>query len=537
MASNLDAISDYLFDAASFMPHGVCLAWRPDLVALHVVSDVAIFLAYSTIPVALIYFVRRRTDLEYSRVFGLFAAFILFCGATHAFAIVILWYPLYGIHGILKAMTAIVSVVTAIMIWPIIPKALALPSPMQLRKVNTDLVQEIQQRTRVEDDLRRAQAELEQRVRERTIALQESESRFKDFAEVSADWFWETDENFRFTFISATNSESNGIDTEQYYGRTRREIGIRGVSDTDMQVHEATLEAHLPFADFKYHHVRPNGTRLHINSRGKPVFDSNGKFTGYRGTGQNITRLVEIENAIIGERDKAHKASKAKSSFLANMSHEFRTPLNGIIGYSELLTSEASGTFDPAKQQEIIEDIHGASLHLLSVISTVLDLSRIESGHEVPVKEPVQLAPAIRRCMDVVRGSANQKNLSMHFADDATVPTANTDPTHFNQIILNLLSNSVKYSEPHGKISVTVTGAPNGHARIEIIDTGIGISEKDLARVFEEFERAGDVMISTEGGTGLGLPLVKRLVELNGGTIALTSSPSAGTTATITLPA
>lgn len=177
MKSLFDSAFLYLFDAASFMPHGACLAWRPDLVALHVVSDLGIATAYFSIPVALLYFVSRRKDLEYKSIFGLFACFILACGATHAFAILTLWEPLYGLQGMVKLVTAIVSVTTAIAIWPIVPKALALPSPAQLRTVNDDLRTEIQRREEVENDLRRARDELEQRVRQRTLELQASEAR------------------------------------------------------------------------------------------------------------------------------------------------------------------------------------------------------------------------------------------------------------------------------------------------------------------------------------------------------------------------
>ncbi|MEQ8318813.1 MAG: PAS domain-containing sensor histidine kinase [Rhodospirillales bacterium] len=536
MANVTDDVLNYLFDAASFMPHGVCLAWRPDLVALHVVSDLGIFLAYSTIPVALIYFVRRRKDLEYSKLFGLFAAFILFCGATHAFAIVILWYPLYGIHGVLKALTAIVSIMTAVMIWPIIPKALALPSPSQLRKANEELLAEIKQRKQVEEELRQTQFQLEQRVHERTRDLLESENRFKDFAEVSADWFWEQNQNLRFTFVSATNDVINRL-TRDYVGKTRRETGIMGVSEQKLQAHEALLEAHQPFQDFKFQHRTDDGSMVHLSIRGKPVFDMDGIFAGYRGTGQDITRLVDAENAIIAERDKAERASRAKSSFLANMSHELRTPLNGIIGYSELLTSEAANVFDFDKRQRIIEDIHKASVHLLSIITSVLDLSRIESGHEEAAREHVTLGPAIRKCMDMMQGVALNKGLSMQYANEPDPITAHVDPKHLSQIIINLLSNAVKYTNENGTISINVGRDRDGLVKIELSDTGIGIHPQDLPRVFEEFERAGDVNTSNEGGTGLGLPLVKRLLELNGGAIKLESTVGAGTTAIITLPA
>src|SRR5262245_2834756 len=132
-------IIEYLFGAASFVPHGYCLLWRPDLVAMHALSDAVIAVSYLSIPMALAVFVRRRVDLEYKWVFWLFAAFIVACGTTHLVGLVTLWQPVYGLQGLIKIATAGVSVATAFLLWPLIPKALALPSPSALREANAEL--------------------------------------------------------------------------------------------------------------------------------------------------------------------------------------------------------------------------------------------------------------------------------------------------------------------------------------------------------------------------------------------------------------
>ena len=167
-------ILDYLFSAATFIPHGYCLAWRPDLVALHLVSDMLIFLAYFSIPVGLIYFMQRRQDLRYRWMFGLFATFIFACGTTHIFGALTLWQPYYGLEGLVKAMTAAVSVATAVLIWPLIPKALALPSPAQLANANAQLQAEMTVREAAEAELRYSNAVMEQRIEERTRALSDA---------------------------------------------------------------------------------------------------------------------------------------------------------------------------------------------------------------------------------------------------------------------------------------------------------------------------------------------------------------------------
>ena len=175
----MERILEYLFNGAAFMPHGTCLLWRHDLVAVHALGDGLIALAYFSIPVALVVFARRRTDLEYKWLFGLFAAFILACGATHLLGVVTLWQPIYGVQGVVKLATAFISLATAIVLWPIIPKALAIPSPTHLRIANTQLSREIGERKAAQDELERAYGTVEQRVDERTRELAEANKRLQ----------------------------------------------------------------------------------------------------------------------------------------------------------------------------------------------------------------------------------------------------------------------------------------------------------------------------------------------------------------------
>lgn len=165
-----------------FLPHGFCLVWQPELMMTHIVSDAIITLSYYSIPVALAYFIAERRDLAYRWVFGLFVAFIFACGTTHLMAIITLWEPLYWIDGWLKAGTAGLSVVTAVLLWPLMPKVLALPSPDQLRKSNEDLQLQMGERQRAEAEIRRLNNELEKRVIERTTQYEETNQELEAFA-------------------------------------------------------------------------------------------------------------------------------------------------------------------------------------------------------------------------------------------------------------------------------------------------------------------------------------------------------------------
>lgn len=168
MLGNLETF----FETTSFMAHGYCLTWRSDLIALHAISDALIFLSYFIIPLALFYFVLRRTDLAHKSIFWLFAAFILACGTTHLVGLVTLWNPVYGLEGVVKAGTAGISVLTAFAAWLIIPQALRLPSPTMLREANEQLVSEVDSHTRTNQELLEIRAELEQRVALRTRELE-----------------------------------------------------------------------------------------------------------------------------------------------------------------------------------------------------------------------------------------------------------------------------------------------------------------------------------------------------------------------------
>ncbi|HEX2527361.1 MAG TPA: diguanylate cyclase [Geminicoccus sp.] len=175
-----EGLLEYLFGAASFMPHGFCLLWRPDLVALHVVADILTAVAYFSIPAALFMFQRRRKDLEFRAMLLLFVAFITLCGLSHLVGMITLWQPIYGLQGLIKLATGIVSVVTAIVLWRILPAALALPSPAMLRHANAQLLAENRAKHLAEQDLRQAHQELERRVAERTEELAQVNAQLAD---------------------------------------------------------------------------------------------------------------------------------------------------------------------------------------------------------------------------------------------------------------------------------------------------------------------------------------------------------------------
>jgi signal transduction histidine kinase len=226
-------------------------------------------------------------------------------------------------------------------------------------------------------------------------------------------------------------------------------------------------------------------------------------------------------------------ANQHKSEFLANMSHELRTPLNAIIGFSEVLLERLFGELNE-KQEDYLKDVHASGTHLLSLINEILDRSTIEAGRMELETSPFDLGAAVSNAMTLVRERAQRHNISLGQQVDG-VGTIVADERKFKQILLNLLSNAVKFTPDGGRIDVHAR-REDGNAVISVRDSGIGIAPSDQTAVFEEFRQVGIDSTRKHEGTGLGLTLTKKFVELHGGRIWLESAPGKGSTFTFTIP-
>jgi signal transduction histidine kinase len=228
------------------------------------------------------------------------------------------------------------------------------------------------------------------------------------------------------------------------------------------------------------------------------------------------------------------EASRHKSEFLANMSHELRTPLNAIIGFSEVLRDEMVGPVNE-KQAEYLDDIISSGHHLLSLINDVLDLSKVEAGQVELEVHPFSLREALERGVVMVRERATEDGVRVALDTDPEVDVVDGDERRIKQVIFNLLSNAVKFTPSGGEVDVSATRI-NGEVRVAVADTGPGIAPEDRARIFEEFQQT-ETGVGHREGTGLGLALSKRFVELHGGRIWLESEVGHGSTFTFALPA
>ncbi len=242
-----------------------------------------------------------------------------------------------------------------------------------------------------------------------------------------------------------------------------------------------------------------------------------------------------LEGALVqatSERARAERASRAKSEFLANMSHELRTPLNAILGFSEMLHSDVFAT----KRAEYAALIHDSGEHLLALINDILDLSKIESGKHALQETTVDLQALAATCIELVRLKAGDAGIQVSTEIAESLPPVRADTRALKQMLINLVSNAMKFTPAGGKVVVFARQTGTGEMALGVKDTGVGIAPQDQARVFESFGQGRHDAVSTDKGTGLGLAIVKGLAEAHGGRVTLESEVGRGTCVTIFFP-
>ncbi|GLQ05402.1 hypothetical protein GCM10007924_06230 [Sneathiella chinensis] len=264
----------------------------------------------------------------------------------------------------------------------------------------------------------------------------------------------------------------------------------------------------------------------------------------YRGMGTALSLMrksverTRIRNAQLEiSNERAEHAARVKSQFLANMSHELRTPLNAVIGFSELIVSKAFGEIEPPRYGQYVVDILESGRHLLSMINDILDMSKIEAGRYTVDERQIDLCHVIRTVCKMCGVLASRKGVQIQCDMPAEGPILIGDERAIKQMLLNLVSNGVKYTERGGAVTLRGHSQPDGSVSLEIIDTGIGIPEEELPGIMEPFVQAGNNRTSKDEGTGLGLAIVKALADLHDTRIDMKSAVGVGTTVILTFPA
>jgi PAS domain S-box-containing protein len=509
---------------ATFIPHGFCLAWDPGLVWLQAASDVLIAAAYYSIPAALVVFSRRRTDLAFRPVFGLFAVFILACGTTHVLDVITLFDPVYWTAGVVKAVTAALSVATAIVLWPLLPKALALPSPSALRVLNTQLALEIEER-----DLNAARLrESEQRLREiyaRSPAILHATDGQGTLIEVSQRWL---------DLFGYTREEVIGTSITRFYA---------GCAEGD----HAHSIAHLAASPGVAAHER------RIVLRSGEVRDAEATYTLEHGADGQLSRILvaladvtlrkQAEAALRDSEERLRHAQKmeAVGQLTGGIAHDFNNLLTTIMASLEML--EQRGQLDPRAQRMAANALEGAR-RAARLTSQLLSFSRRSR------LTPENLDPqaAIQGIAELLTQTAGGR-VAVTIDAPAEAPwRIMADRNQLEAAVLNLVINARDAIQGDGAIHIGFHNRSLGAAEaaslspdpiavgdyvaITVSDTGTGMTEDVMARALEPFFTTKP----SGSGTGLGLSQTYGFATQSGGTIKLHSALGTGTTVEILLP-
>ncbi len=361
-------------------------------------------------------------------------------------------------------------------------------------------------------------------------ALRKSGERFRDIAYSMADWIWEVDENGVYTYCSDKVEDILGYSPGEIMGRTPFDLMPQDEAKRIAEVFSKIARNKEPIKDLENWNITKSGKLVCLLTSGVPMLDEEGNLKGYRGVDKDITERRRAEEELFRAKKIAEAASQAKSSFLANMSHEIRTPMNGVIGFTEMLLDTKLDN----EQMDYAKTIKRSAEGLLSLIDDILDFSKIEAGQlefEAVGFDPEVTAYDVCK---LIRPRVANKPVEILFHVGDEVPAyVRGDPGRFRQVLLNLMSNAAKFTQSGEiELSVNITEERDEgvNLHVSVRDTGIGIPKHKVDTIFEVFQQADTSTTRKYGGTGLGLPICKKIVQIMGGDVWAESEPGKGST-------
>ena len=496
---------------ATHEPQGTAIGGDGSLVAATVGTNLLIGLAYIAVSATLVYLAwTARRDTPFQRVFLAFGAFIVACGAGHLMGVITLLAPAWGAAGWVNYATAVASIGTAVVLPSLVPKVRAL---ITAAKVSEERRQELEATTH---------------------ALRQSEARLRESQAIAGIGSWEWDVASGRVQWSDEFRAISGRDTDAAdpsIGDAMTGIQQEERSQVDAILADALVNGQ-PFA-YHRHLVRPDGSIRLLHVRGKPVLDDRGRVHQVIGTGQDITERQRLEDELRAAKEGAEEANRLRAVFLSTVTHELRTPMTSIRGYVELLLDGEVGDLTP-DQVEFLTIVDANVSRLTLLINDVLDLAKIDAGRMVIAPEPVAPARLVKEVQALLVPQAQKQGLALAVEIPPDLPAAWCDPHRTHQILLNLAGNAVKFTDK-GSVDIRVQ-TRDDWLEVAVADTGPGISREMLRTIFDEYRQGDGSMTRRHGGTGLGLAIARKLAELQGGEIMVTSEVGVGSTFTLRLP-
>ncbi|SDE77815.1 PAS domain S-box protein [Rhodospira trueperi] len=330
-----------------------------------------------------------------------------------------------------------------------------------------------------------------------------------------------------------------GYTADEIMGRNMR--FLHGDDEDQEALAELRIVLKEGFRDGQLFHgllrnYRKDGTMFWSRLSIAPVVDHKGRVSHLVGIQEDVTETKQREQELQQAREQADQANRSKSDFLAKMSHELRTPLNAIIGFSDVMKAEMFGPLGASRYLDYMEHIHNSGGFLLAMINDILDMSKIEAGRMVLHEAIVSLPDVVRSVQEMTRADADRRGVAVRAETVEAMPCVWADERAVKQMLMNLVSNAIKFTPRDGVVTLSAALADNGGVVVEVVDTGVGIPPEDLDAVLEPFRQSGPRHDTNEPGTGLGLALVRSLIELHGGHIKLSSTVDVGTRVYLRFP-
>jgi PAS domain S-box-containing protein len=378
-------------------------------------------------------------------------------------------------------------------------------------------------------------SELEANVAQRTTELSAANLFLDSVIENIPNMIFVKDaKDLRFIRFNRAGEELLGFSRHELIGKNDFDFFPPDQAEQFISADRETLRNHrlvdIPEETIQ---TKDKGMRT-LHTKKIPLLDATGEPAFLLGISEDITEAKKTQEALALAQEEADRANRAKSQFLASMSHELRTPLNAILGFSELLSDGSPDRFDQATRHRFLEQIHSSGQHLLQLINDILDLSKVEAGQMELHLQPVELAAVIDEVRATVEQMAVAKGVALNTEPSSEVRLI-ADAGKVKQMLLNLVSNAIKFTPSGGHIDIR-SRRVGSWVEVAVSDTGIGIAEHDLSRLFTEFHQVDAGPGRQHEGTGLGLALTRRFAELHGGRVSVASSPGHGSTFTLHLP-